>query len=326
MAAPPIHPIPQPAAPHAVRRDHAATGAYVPPAQRIKLFSPADWEQFIQEWAHSLKSDYHSVWRCGGAGDMGRDVIGHAGDPSVGGPWDNFQCKHYNHALMPGDIWLELAKLIHFTLAGEFTAPRSYFFVAPFDVGITVAKLFTNPTRLRSELLKNWDKDCRDHIGAKPVPLTPDLRKHVEAYPFDTIGFKPVLTILEQHAHTPWHVHRFGGGLPSRPAALAPPSTPATSELPYLRHLLTAYGDHKKTPLKDATYLGKWPYLNNHYQLSRRSFYSAESLLEFSRDHLPEGEYERLQDEIFDGVQESYLVEHTDGYSKVLETTKSLSE
>src|SRR5208282_5181460 len=94
-------PLPPPPALAPVRADQAATGAYVPPAQRVKLFSAAEWEQFIQEWAHSLKPDYHSVWRCGGSGDMGRDVIAHVGDPALGGDWDNYQCKHYDHALMP---------------------------------------------------------------------------------------------------------------------------------------------------------------------------------------------------------------------------------
>jgi hypothetical protein len=316
-------PLSTPATGAAVRADQAATGAYVPPSQRVKLFSPSDWEQFVQEWAHSLKTTYHSVWRCGGAGDMGRDVIAHVGDPSLGGEWENFQCKHYDHALMPSDIWLELGKLTHYTHIGEYSSPRRYYFVSPFDVGITVAKLFLKPDRLRSELLKNWDKDCRDKIGVTPVPLTPELKLHIEKYPFDTIGFKPVLRVIEQHSQTPWHVHRFGGGLPNRPSAVLPPSQPSASELQYLRQLLLAYGNHKKCDLADSSQLTPWPFLSAHYQLSRRSFYSAESLLEFSRDHLPEGEYERLQDELFDGVQESYLVPHTDGYAKVLETTKA---
>ena len=319
----PLLPLSTPATATPVRADQAATGAYVPPVQRIKLFSPADWEHFIQEWAHSLKTEYHSVWRCGGAGDMGRDVIAHVGDPALGGDWDNYQCKHYDHALMPSDIWLELGKLTYYTHAGEFSPPRRYYFVAPFDVGITVAKLFLKPDRLRSELLKNWDKDCRDEIGVKPVPLTPELKQHIDRYPFDTIGFKPVLRVIEEHSNTPWHVHRFGGGLPARPTVAVPPAQPVASELKYLRQLLLAYGDHKKCELADPSQLTPWPFLSHHYQLSRRSFYSAESLLEFSRDHLPEGEYERLQDELYDGVQESYLVQHADGYAKVLDTTKA---
>lgn len=316
-----LMPIDVPASPPDVRVDHAATGAYVPPIQRVKLFSPAEWEQLVQEWAHSLKSQYHSVWRCGGAGDMGRDVIAHVAEPALGGDWDNYQCKHYDHPLAPSDVWLELGKLMHYTYVSAYTVPRRYNFIAPHDVGIKLVKLFQKPDQLRVELMKKWDDECREDIGVDPVPLTPELKKHIEAYPFDTIGFKPVLQLIEEHSKTQWHVHRFGGGLPIRPAAQQPPVQPAVSELLYLRQLFLAYGDHKKSEVSDASKLSAWQNLSDHYTLSRRSFYSAESLLEFSRDHLPEGEYERLQDELCDGIQESYLAQYADGYQKVLATT-----
>ena len=316
-------PLGQPPAVPPVRVDHAATGAYVPPIQRVKILPPNDWEEIVHEWAHSLKSQYHSVWRCGGAGDMGRDVVAHVGDPAVGGEWDNYQCKHYAQALTPGDVWLELGKLMHYTYVGEYSVPRLYRFVAPHDVGTKLSKLFQKPDQLRAGLLKEWDAKCRDGIGVNPVPLIPELMKHIEAYPFDSVGFKPVLQLIEEHSKTQWHVHRFGGGLPARHSTQQPPEAPADSELPYLRELLLAYGDCKKCAVADASKLSEWQDLDNHYTLSRRSFYSAESLLEFSRDHLPEGEYERLQEELYDGVQESYLSQHVDGYQKVLATTKA---
>lgn len=314
-------PIVIPASSTAVRTDHVITGAYVPPIQRVKLFSPIEWEQLVQEWAHSLKEKYHSVWRCGGAGDMGRDVIAYVADPALGGEWDNFQCKHYDHPLTPSDIWLELGKLMHYTYIGEYTTPRSYRFVAPHDVGIKLIKFFENSDKLRAELLKNWDKDCRDSISVNSVSLTPEFKTHIQRYPFRTIGFKPVLQLIDEHSRSRWHVHRFGGGLPRRCSAPQPPTDPNSTELPYLQQLLLAYGDHKKCTVSEASQLSTWRDLLDHYNLSRRSFYSAESLLEFSRDHLPEGEYERLQDELCDGVQESYLAQHADGYRKVLATT-----
>ena len=150
----PLVPLGAPPALQNVRVDQAATGAYVPPIQRVKLFSPAEWEELAQEWAHSLKDQYHSVWRCGGAGDMGRDVIAHVADPALDGEWDNHQCKHYDHALAPGDIWLELGKLMHYTYVGEYSIPRRYRFVAPYDVGIGLVKLFQKPDQLRAGLVE----------------------------------------------------------------------------------------------------------------------------------------------------------------------------
>jgi Restriction endonuclease len=85
-------------------------GQPVLPVERIKIFSPEQWEDFISEWATSLQG-YGSVERVGGSGDMGCDVIATLDLSLVDGPWDNYQCKRYDHALGPDDIWIELGRL-----------------------------------------------------------------------------------------------------------------------------------------------------------------------------------------------------------------------
>jgi len=52
-----------------------ALGLLAHPVERVRLFSPSQWECFVQEWGDSLRDEYELVERCGGAGDMGRDVI-----------------------------------------------------------------------------------------------------------------------------------------------------------------------------------------------------------------------------------------------------------
>jgi hypothetical protein len=52
-----------------------ALGLLVHPVERVRLFSHGQWECFVQEWVDSLRDEYELVERCGGAGDMGRDVI-----------------------------------------------------------------------------------------------------------------------------------------------------------------------------------------------------------------------------------------------------------
>ena len=39
-------------APAPVTADQVAHGPMIPPQQLILLYSPAQWEEFIQEWAH----------------------------------------------------------------------------------------------------------------------------------------------------------------------------------------------------------------------------------------------------------------------------------
>ena len=68
--------------------DIVASGQPVHPEDRIKLFSDNEWERFVQEWVDSLRDEYDLVERCGGAGDMGRDVIATIKDGN--GAWDNY--------------------------------------------------------------------------------------------------------------------------------------------------------------------------------------------------------------------------------------------
>jgi hypothetical protein len=99
------------------------------PIERLKLFSSSDWEGVVNEWASSL-NEYGLVERTSGTGDMGCDVIATVDPNTPGGPWDNYQCKHYDHALAPSDIWIELAKLCYYKSIGAYSVPRRYVFAA----------------------------------------------------------------------------------------------------------------------------------------------------------------------------------------------------
>ncbi|MDK9719520.1 MAG: hypothetical protein OEL57_16685, partial [Trichlorobacter sp.] len=121
MASTQLLPSPKPVT---VSASSVITGQYVAPIDRIKLFSNSQWEDFVLEWADSLRDNYERVERCGGAGDMGRDVVALATSKKNVELWDNYQCKHYDHPLWPSDIWIELGKLVYYTFTGEFSYPR----------------------------------------------------------------------------------------------------------------------------------------------------------------------------------------------------------
>lgn len=96
-------------------------GPSIPPQQRLLTYSPGQWEDFVQEWAHyCLKKVYVQVQRFSGAGDMGIDVAGFVDEKRLQGVWDNYQCKHYDHALWPGDVWAEFGKIIWYSFKGEY--------------------------------------------------------------------------------------------------------------------------------------------------------------------------------------------------------------
>lgn len=311
-------PLPTPQDPPEPSADTVASGPLVPAMDLMKLFSPDAWEGFVQEWAHSLKSEYQLVEKCSGASDMGRDVIATVSedDPDV---WDNYQCKHYDHPLRPGDIWLEVGKAVYYSHLGEFTFPRKYRFVAPQGVGTTLIKLFKKPDVLKARLIEEWDGHCRNGItSTQEVALVGDLRDHLDVLDFGVIGYIPAQRLLDEHRQTRWHVARFGGGLPQRPQTPDPPDQPAENEVVYLSKLLAAYADHRGKPVASVDDLAGANDLVRHYGRSRKEFYSAESLRGFSRDTLPPGSYETLQDEVLAGVQDIIDGQHNDGYQRVL--------
>ena len=321
---PPPVPIQQPPAPPpGLTADVVAAGLPVHPEDRVRLFSADQWERFVQEWVDSLREEYEMVERCGGAGDMGRDVI--ATVTGGNGAWDNYQCKRYENALTPSEVWVELGKLAYYTLKGEYSYPRRYYFVAPQGVGPKLSNLLKKPHKLRDELLANWDKTCRTEITkTEVVECDAVMKAHIASLDFSIFQTKPLLRIIEGHAKTRWYVARFGGGLRPRAEPLPPPSVPAANEAVFVRELRRAYADHLKQDVKDLDAgLATRDDLREHFHDARVEFYSAEGLRTFSRDTLPQGEFEKLQDEVHSGIKDDERGDHADGYHRVLAVVKT---
>lgn len=320
---PPVSISQPPAAPPGLAADLVASGLSVHPEDRVRLFSADQWERFVQEWADSLREEYEMVERCGGAGDMGRDVI--AMVKGGNGTWDNYQCKHYGDSLKPSHIWVELGKLAYYTKRGDYSYPRRYYFIAPRGAGTKLSNLLKKGEELKSELLKQWDAHCRDAITTTgKVECDAEMKAHIESLDFSIFRATPVLRIIEAHAKTRWHVARFGGGLPVRPDPVQPPSVPAASEAVFVGELRRAYADHLKQDVKDVDAgLASRDDLREHFHDARVEFYSAEGLRTFSRDTLPQGEFEKLQDEVHSGIKDDVRGAHADGYKRLLAVVKT---
>lgn len=316
-------PLPSPPAPQTgVSAEVVLTGQNIPAIDRIKLFSDSQWEDFILEWADSLRDQYERVDRCGGAGDMGRDVIATVKDGN--GAWDNYQCKHYKDSLKPTDLWIELGKLAFYSKRGDYTYPRRYYFIAPQGAGTKLSNLLKKPEDLRAGLIENWDAYCRDAITSKhKVALDVNLKAYIEGLDFSIFDATPPLRIIDGHSKTRWHIARFGGGLPPRPTPATPPIQPEDTETAFVRELLNAYSDHLKRPVNSVADLAQADNLREHFGDSRLEFYSAESLRSFSRDTLPPGEFEKLQEEVQSGIMDEVRGDHPDGYRRVVAVVKT---
>ncbi|HVW29246.1 MAG TPA: ABC-three component system protein [Polyangiaceae bacterium] len=311
-------PLPNPKQPtSAISPEAAAAGPSVPPIERLRHMSPAAWEDFILEWVHAQKQKYARVEKHAGSGDQGLDVIAFETATSDD-PWHNYQCKHYDHALHPGDVWVELGKLVFYTFTGEYSVPASYQFVAPQGAGTTLSKLLRKPEEIRSGLLEAWDKSCRSKItSTREIVLDDALKRYIDGFDFRIVSAAAPLTIIDDHRQTPFHVYRFGGGLPARGAIPAPPTELDAKETKYIRALLDAY-EHRLGMTLAAPLDLDHQELGEHFTRSRREFYSAESLREFSRDNVPPGTFESLLDDVHSGVVDVEQAQHADAVARVL--------
>lgn len=318
-------PAPSPAQVTAAQVTH---GPLIPPQQQLLLYSPDQWEDFVQEWAHyCLKKLYAQVQRFTGAGDRGVDVAGFADALKLQGVWDNYQCKHYDHALRPGNVWVEFGKIIWYSFKKDYTAPRKYFFVAPMGAGTGLTKLLSDAGKLKRDVIANWKTHIESGItSTQDVPLEGDLLTYAQAFDFSIFEAKTSLQLVEDHRPTPHFAARFGGGLPPRPVVPQPPSAIAHAESRYVSQLLDAYADHTKAAVPDPGALKAWPKLQGHFSRQREAFYQAEALRVFARDTVPVGTFEALQGDIYDGVIDTHDASHPDGFVRAVEVTKAARE
>lgn len=300
----PVLPKPAPQCP----LEHILYGPPVAPEQHIKGYSEDEFENFIREWAFQYKQiklkAYVQVGRFGGAGDMGRDVVGYIEQPSSHGKLDIYQCKHYGHGLRPGDVWTELGKLCFFTFIGAFAVPEEYRFICPDDVGPELGRLLENPEDLRQRLMDEWEKHVEGEITKKQkTKLEGKLLDHVKAFDFKRVGCKPIHEIIEEFRATPRYPSRFGGGLiiPRSPDKKPPPEL-EDHEQRYVEQLIEAYQDHKGDTVKLDT-LAAHPELEVHFARSRVRYFCAETLRLDVRDSLSDGvTFEQVQEQVLDAV------------------------
>jgi hypothetical protein len=308
----------------AATSNQVAFGLTVPKQARLSYFDPNDWEEFVQEWAQSLKSQYTRVAKTGGAGDMGVDVMCFCSDQGLKGEWHNYQCKHYAKPLAPTDIWAEIAKSIYYSFMGEFSAPAKYYFVAPKGIGTKLTNLLLDPERLKAEAKRNWPDYCELKITSTiNVPLESDLLDYFEQFDFSIFDFKSTVELVDQHSTTIHHAVRFGGGLPARPANEPVPNLPLANESHYIRKILDAYGDADQVNYRSVSDLNGKPNLDKDFRRQRERFYNAESLRNFARDTVPYGTFSELQNELFNGVIDVAEGVHVNGHERMRATMAS---
>lgn len=291
----------------------------VAPIERVRLFSDEQFESFIAEWAVScIKPQCKEVYNLGGAGDMGRDVIGEFDD----GSYVYYQCKNYDHALAPAEMYVEIGKLCYYTYTGDIPVPTKYYFVAPYDVGPKLLGFIKNPDKFKQELINNWDRKCKKEISDKgEIALDDNLRYYIEHFDFSIFACHTMHAIIEEYRKTDYFFFRFGSPTPpARPAASLPPDKVDPIETRYIEKAKRAYALSKHLdPAKD--FCATSGEANSFISSQRKIFYIAESLRQYSRRLYPDGEvFDALKDEVLSAVSDTVEMDYPDPLTRLRTT------
>ncbi|GKU79430.1 ABC-three component system protein [Paenibacillus sp. L3-i20] len=291
----------------------------IPPLQRLKSFSPDDFEAFISEWAISCaKQLYKDVYRIGSSGDMGRDVIGEY----IDGSYDYYQCKRYEGKLTPSAYWLEFGKLCYYTFNKDIPMPKKYYIIASQGIGAKFLKIIKSPEEIRKGLIDQWDAKCSNGIiSGQKIELKGSFLDYVKAFDFSVVDTYSIERIIEEHRKTNYFYFRFGGSIkPQRGRKMLPPNMPEQNEFNYLNKVLAAYSQYKKLNI-DLEALQTIPELVTDFNDNRINFYSAESLKRSVRDiFASEDHFGVLKSEMHSGIKDFMKGDFEDGYKKLTKT------
>ena len=293
------------------------TDTNIPPINKVKIMEENEFEQFTLEWIYACKSSlYTSVVRIGGAGDKGRDVIGYYADGTV----DYYQCKHYKDPLAPSDYYLEFGKLCYYTYKAEIKVPQNYYIVASNDVGRTLMELIENPTQIPEEIIKNWDKYCKDKITkTETIVLDDEFTAYINAFDFSIISTYPIAKIIDEHIHTVYGSIRFGSESVDIEEVKAPDDHFEKEEMKYITALLEAYSDELDVQIDTVEALKAYSRFFVHFGRQRKDYYSAETIRRFVRDTLTDGkQFDVLKTEIYDGIIDVHEQDYESGYKRLV--------
>lgn len=305
-------------------------GLPVNPLNRLAHFDAKEFERFTLEWADDyLKKNIpglNEIQQRGSVGDKGRDIVVWL-DPPTTKPrrWHLYQCKHYSARLSAGKAAGEIGKVLHYTLAGSYTAPLEYWFVTHRGVTGDLQDLLDEPDKLRAYILKNWKKYCAAAItDTGNIPLTEEMKGHIASFDFSIFRAKQPHDLINEHQKTRYHLTVFGAPLINRPPPPAPPSIVAPSERDYVAQLYDVIAEELGISINEAMDFAHSQPMRNLFDRSRTTFYSAEGLKELARDHMADvAFFDSLLTNFSDGLYHTYTAPATSGLVRLRSTVQA---
>lgn len=291
-------------------------GPPISPQGRIQLYTPDEWEVFIEEWATTFDPPYVQIKRLGGPGDKGADVAGFKSDRGLQGQWDCFQGKHYASPLNFSSAKVEMLKVLRNVASGDWVMPDGYYFLAPRGCGTKLNVLLSQPDKLQVDFLAELvpGKSLVNGIDADGLEAITDLAAKTDFTVFKSLE---LIEVVAQHARTGYHAARFATTLAPRPDSEPPPEELGAHEARYVAQLVEVYQERHPEGEIETANVGSHPDVATHFRRQRESFYKAEALRVYARDAVPPGTFDALQDDIHSGVVEVADDTHADGWSRM---------
>lgn len=290
----------------------------IPPINAVRAMDEDSFEDFISEWLYTINAgEYTRIYRIGGSGDKGRDVIAERDE----GPADIFQCKHYRSALSFGQALPEIGKLVTYTFHHDYPLPASYYFVAPWNLSSALQGIVDDPAQLREKVFSAWGKELKIKLNdGKYEPFTGELRKYAEQFDYSIIGFYPIEKVIDSHKDSLYGYLRFGA-----PTAFSVDQISASEEedtrRPYIKQLLAAYSDKNNRAISDTEELSAIDSFSYHHmKTQRQNFCRALSAERMARDLFVDDEFAVVKDEIESGVESAYYCEDKHPYERMRDT------
>lgn len=297
----------------------------------LKTMDEDTYEELVTSWAYwclkeGKEKKYEDVYRLGGAGDGGVDVIAYYDIAKR--DCDIYQCKHYDHPVNRSDVIAELGKFLYHVYTGEILMPREYFLMSPQGLSGPFNKIYSNPDNLKKEIKDAWDKDIAGKIESKKsIKLESDLEKFIDA--FDYKKFKlisPDKLISDVHRRENRHVYFQYFGVRKDDIERIKIDTPAEHqdyEAKYIHHLMDAYNDVEGvsdvTPenIEDTDFA-------RHFEFARDEFWMAESVKKMSEENCPgdTDEFRELENDMMHHVADTHDEHYKDAYERVKQVTK----
>ncbi|MFF4026305.1 ABC-three component system protein [Nocardia elegans] len=295
-------------------------GPPISPMGRISLYTADDWEEFVREWVQGLKASYVQIKRFGGAGDRGADIAAFKTVAGMEGPWDCFQCKHYDRSLGFAAAWPEILKVFVSVLDGRYTMPDTYHFAAPKGCSTQFNVQLSQPTKLKQDFLdKLKDPKVAKKVGKEVLSAArlADVENLARVTDFSLFRSVELAEMLDVHRETCWYAYRFATMPAPRPGPEPVPPALSDHETRYIEQLLAVYAErHPELGLQtdsvssDAT-------VGAHFRRQRERFYRAEQLRVYARDAVPPGTFDQLQNEIHEGVIDTAEADHENGFQRL---------